>query len=172
MHNEEQLCREFEKLVGRHRKLIRFLCQGASYGQEIYYKDLMQECYVMLLKKMSELEPGTSELKERAWVFWRCRDAITRYRYQLKRVPGFYIEEMLADTREAPDEVTQLTIDDLAACLAGTERRCFLLMAAGTPEQEIERELGLKHSSFLRMRHLIKKKIQKYMENENDDREH
>ena len=71
MHNEEQLCREFEKLVGRHRKLIRFLCQGASYGQEIYYKDLMQECYVMLLKKMSELEPGTSELKERAWVFWQ-----------------------------------------------------------------------------------------------------
>ena len=163
MHNEEQLCREFEQLVGRHGRLIKFLCLRASYGQEIYYKDLMQECYMMLLTKMPELKSDASEMRERAWVFWRCRDAIARYRYQLKCFPGFLNEELLVDIMKTPDEVTQLTIEDLAACLDGTERRCFLLMAGGASDEELEQELGLKHSSLLRMRHTIKKKLQQYI---------
>ena len=168
MRSEEQLCREFEQLVGRHRKLIKFLCLRASYGQELYFQDLMQECYLTLLKKMPELKAGTSELRERSWVFWCCRDAIARYRYQLKRFPGFLNEKLMADIGEVPGEVTQLTIDDLAACLDGIERRCFLLMAAGASDQEIERELGLKHSSLFQMRYTIKKKLQQYMDNENE----
>ena len=70
----------------------------------------------------------------------------------------------VADTQPAPREVTRLTIDELAANLNGTERRCFLLMAEGADDKELERELGLKHRSVVQMRHNIKKKLQKYSE--------
>lgn len=161
-NDEEQICREFDQLIGRHRKLIEFLCVKASYGQDIYYLDLMQECYVALLEHLSERESGMSELRERSWVFWQCRAAIARYCRGVKRFPKLLRDDMLADAGVATHEVTQLTIDDLAACLDGTERRFFLLLAAGASNEELEQKLGLKHQSVIQMHHNVKKKLQQY----------
>ena len=52
MRDEEQLYKEFDQLIGRHRRLIRFLCQRASYGREAHCRDLIQECYVAMLKHL------------------------------------------------------------------------------------------------------------------------
>ena len=161
MHNGEDIYREFDQLVGRHRKLIEFLCLRASHGQEIYYADLTQECYIALLNHLSERPPSTSEAHERAWVYWRCRSAITRYHRSIKNL-HLHLDQTLADTLEAPSEVTSLTLDDLAACLNDTERRCFLLMAAGLDEEELARELRIKRRSVVQLRHNIKKKLQKH----------
>ena len=68
--------REAERLVAKYGKLIRFLCLRASYGQDVYYCDLLQECYLMLINRLEERKPGMSELQEHAWVYWCCRDAI------------------------------------------------------------------------------------------------
>ena len=163
MSNNEHLKKEFKQLIGRHRKLIEFLCQKASYGNEIYYFDLLQECYIKLLNGLPGKKAGISQPHERAWVFWQCRDAIARYRYQEKRFLQLLHDSMPPDTHVASDEVSQLTVDDLASCLGDTERRCFLLMADGRPDEEIEEELGLKHKSFIQMRHEIKKKLQQYL---------
>lgn len=167
MHNdEEHIRREFDQLIGRHRKLIEFLCLRASYGQEPYCLDLMQECYVALFEHLSGREPGMSELRERSWVFWQCRAAIARYRRGVKRFPKLLRDDLLADAGMATHEVTQLTIDELAACLDGTERRFFFLLAAGASYEELEQTLGLKHQSVIQMHSNVKKKLQQYISNE------
>ena len=71
--------------------------------------------------------------------------------------------ELLPDTREAPSVVTQNIIDDLASCLKGTERLCFLRMANGLSDEEIEREFGISHHHLLQLRHTIKKKLEQYI---------
>ena len=163
MHDEEQIRREFDQLVGRHRKLIELLCLQASYGQEVYYRDFLQECYVSLLTYLSEHQDSMTELREQSWVFWQCRAAITRYRRSLNHFPKLLRDDVLSDTCLAPEEVSQLTVDDLVSCLDDTERRCFLLMAAGASNEEIEQQLGLKHRSVIQIRHNIKKKLQQYI---------
>ncbi len=160
---DKHIQHETEQLVARYGKLIRFLCLRASYGQEAYYCDLLQECYLMLINKMGERKPGMSELHERAWVYWCCRDAIARFRNHEKRFPSVLPAELLPDTREAPCEVTQNSIDDLASCLKGTERLCFLRMASGVSDEEIEKEFGITHHHLLQLRHTIKKKLQQYI---------
>lgn len=164
MHDEKQLRKDFDRLVGRHKRLIKFLCQRASYGQEAYCSDLMQECYLTLLNRMVDKEMGWSEQRERVWVYWQCRSAIDCYRRKQSFIAWLPLSNEMADTQPAPREVTRLTIDELAANLNGTERRCFLLMAEGADDKELERELGLKHRSVVQMRHNIKKKLQKYSE--------
>lgn len=164
MSDSEHLKKVYEQLVCRHRKLIEFLCQRASYGNETYYLDLLQECYMMLLRCLPNKKAGISQPHERAWVFWRCRDAIARYRYQEKRFLRLLRDSMSSDTSVAHSEVSQLTIDDLASCLSDAEQRCFHLMAAGASDKEIEQQLDLQHRSLIQMRHEIKKKLHKYLE--------
>ena len=164
MSISKRIQHESEQLVARHGKLIRFLCLRASYGQDIYYRDLLQECYLMLISRMEERKPGMSELRERAWVYWCCRDAIARFRNNERRSPSRLPAGWLPATRVAPCEVTQNTIDDLASCLNGAERLCFLRMAAGVPDAEIEKEFGITHHHLLQLRHTIKKKLQQYIQ--------
>jgi RNA polymerase sigma factor (sigma-70 family) len=163
MLDEEHIKKAFDQLVGRHRKLIEFLCLKASYGQEVYYRDLLQECYLSLLKHLAERKDSMSELNEDAWVFWVCRAAITRYRRSLKLFPETLYTDFLADLRQAPDEVSQLTVDDCLSCLSGAERRCFLLMLDGASLEELQQQLGLKRRSVIQLRHNIKKKLQQYI---------
>ena len=155
--------RDAERLVAKYGKLIRFLCLRASYGQDVYYCDLLQECYLMLINRLEERKPGMSELQEHAWVYWCCRDAIARFRNHAKRFPSVLPAELLPDTREAPSVVTQNIIDDLASCLKGTERLCFLRMANGLSDEEIEKEFGISHHHLLQLRHTIKKKLEQYI---------
>ena len=164
MRDEEQLYKEFDQLIGRHRKLIRFLCQRASYGREAHCRDLIQECYVAMLKHLSGREPGQSGRHELRWVYWQCRSAIDSYRRKMQRIIEVPLSDELAYSRPAASEVTRLTVDELAACLDGKERRFFLLMVDGADDEELGQVLGLKHRSVVQMRHNIKKKLQKYIE--------
>lgn len=164
MRDEEQLYKEFDQLIGRHRRLIRFLCQRASYGREANCRDLIQECYVAMLKHLPGREPDQSGRREFWWVYWQCRSAIDCYRRKMQRIIEVPLNGEFADTRPAASEVTRLTVDELAACLDGKERIFFLLMADGADDEELGQVLGLKHRSVVQMRHNIKKKLQKYIE--------
>ena len=59
----------------------------------------------------------------------------------------------------ATHEVTQLTVDELASYLAGTERRCFLLMVEGVDDAELARRLNIKPSSLRQLKYKIKKTL-------------
>ena len=97
MRDEEQLYKEFDQLIGRHRRLIRFLCQRASYGREAHCRDLIQECYVAMLKHLPGREPRQSGRHELRWVYWQCRSAIDSYRRKMQRM----IEVQLSDEKKA-----------------------------------------------------------------------
>ena len=155
--------KEYDQLIERHKKLINFLCLRASYGQKVHYSDLVQECYIELLKCLSERTADLSATPENIWVYWKCRSAITRYRRSVQQLPQMMHDVNEADSMVSDGAVTQLTVDDLAACLDGVERHCFLLMADGADDEELERELGIKHRSLIQLRHNIKKKLQQYL---------
>lgn len=163
MYNGKYSREEFDRLIERHRGLVEFLCRRASYGRAEYSADLVQECYVTLLDGMERRKAGMSEMKERAWVYWQCRGAITRYWRGEQRYLRMLIDKGEHGDATSTHEVTALTAEDLMSCLEEKERRCFLLMAAGRSEKEIEKELGLKHRSLVQMRHNIRKKIQEYL---------
>ena len=164
MHAEEHFISEFKRLTNRHRDFIEQLCQRASYGQPVYCRELIQECYLELMEQMPGRKSDDSSGNERIWVYRRCRYAIKRYWRLAKHFPMLLPVDQLATNSQAPHEVSSLTIDDLAACLDGTEQKCFRLMADGTSDKEIERILQVKHHTLIQIRHEIKIKLKKYME--------
>lgn len=76
MQDEEQIKKEFEQLMVRHGKIVEFLCRRASYGREVICQELVQECYVALLRHLMERRVEGMEKGERAWVSMQCRSAI------------------------------------------------------------------------------------------------
>lgn len=159
MSDKKHIIKEYYLLIERHRKLIEFMCQHASYGQDIYYYDMLQECYEEILTHMLEQR----KVSEGLWVYMQCRHAITRYRRSVKHIPQMLYNLAKVENEEADLEVSQLTVDDFAACLNGAERRCFLLMASGATDEEIEQKLNIKHRTLIQMRSNIKKKLKKYI---------
>lgn len=165
MDENEQLCREFDQLIARHRKFIDFLCKRASYGRPFHYQELMEECYVTLLKQLAVRTDGMSELHERAWVYWQCRRAITGYWRQIRRFLCELAGDAIGDESLAvTHEVTGLTLEELGAYLSPAERRLLALLAEGVPDDELASRLRVKEQTVAQMRHNIKKKIKKYME--------
>ena len=164
MSYEEQLKKEFDRLVGQHINIIEKMCLRASYGQVVYYRDLMQECFVALLMHLPEKKAGMPLWEEKGWVYWKCRAAIKDYLSLFQRVAHEPITDILSDTLADAPAVTRLTVDDLAACLDGVERRFFMLMADGADDKELESRLGLTHRTVVQMRHNIKKKIEQYIQ--------
>lgn len=164
MYDGKETYKELRQFEEKYRKLIAFLCQRASYGREICCREMIQECYLNLLQHMSELEPGMSPQREAAWVYRRCRNTISVFRRKIKDDSFAPITDELVDTVPAMSEVTQLTVDELASCLQGPEKQLFLLMVDGADDEELERVLGVKHRTVVQMRHNIKKKLQKYIE--------
>lgn len=163
MPDEEQILKTFTLLIERHRKLIETLCLKASYGHPAQFCDMRQECYLEILTHMAEKEIPLSRPRERVWVYWQCRHAITRFLRDLKHFPVPFGNENPEETLKAKPQLSAIDINDFAALLRGTERRCYLMMVDGATDKEIEQALGLKHRSLIQMRHNIKKKLQQYI---------
>ena len=161
---EKRLCHEFDLLVERRGKLIELLCQRASYGRRDYYSEMKQECYMEILAHLERRLAATErQMPEPQWVWGQCRSAISHYKRSLR----FRSTLPLGD-REPPGavvthEVTQLTVDELAACLRGAERRCFLLMADGADDAELMRQLRLKPDSLRQLKYNIRKTLYEYI---------
>ena len=161
MHNDARIDKEDKLFLERHKWIIERLCLRASYGRDSHYCDMMQECYLTLLRRLPGRKKKMSEMLERAWVYWQCRSAIDCYRRKLRCLTWVPLAEA-EETATASSERMTLVVEDIAAGLKGKERECFLLMAAGATDKELEQKLGLKHRSVVQMRHNIKKKIQEY----------
>ena len=165
MPDEEQLFIKYDQLIGRHKDFIEYMCKRASYGQVFYCREMVLECYLEVMNHMSEMKDGMSGWHEKLWIHGQCRHAITRCRRNMRHIPLLIPDDMLDMAPGAQPDVSQLTVEDFAACLNGAERRCFLLMVTGISDEELEQTLGLKHRSFIQLRHNIKKKLLEYIKN-------
>lgn len=161
---ERRLSHEFDLLIERRRKLIEFLCLRASCGRQGYYRELKLECYKEILGHLGRrLAAPERQVPEAQWVWWQCRSAISHYRRSVRFRSTLLLGDQEPWGGEATHEVTQLTVDELAACLHGTERRCFLLMADGAADDELMRQLHLKPGSLRQMKYTIRKTLYKYI---------
>ena len=73
MDGTNEKCRELNKLMERHGKFVEFLCRWESYGRGQWCADLMQECFLELMRRLPERDARWGEAHEKAWVYWRCR---------------------------------------------------------------------------------------------------
>jgi DNA-directed RNA polymerase specialized sigma24 family protein len=161
---EIKLCHEFDLLLERHGKMIDFLCLRASCGRQGYYGELQQECYTEILSHLAQrLASQERQMPEPQWVWWRCRRAISHYQRSVRYRAMLLLHRREAEGGEATHEVTQLTVDELAACLHGDDRRCFLLMVDGASDDELRQLLHLKANSLRQMKSRIKKKLYEYL---------
>ena len=141
-----------DRLIGRHRGLIRRLCWRGAHGNEAQCDDLVQDCYVALWQRIGALRSNVSRLEEAAWVVWNCRDVLSHH----KRRPAIETETLdphLADTLVAPDDHPNAEfIEELATCLNDRERLALTLMLRDLTDLEIAEHLGMRVDSFQRMR--------------------
>lgn len=155
----ENINREFDRLLERYGSLITLLCLRASFGNMRRYGELRLECFEELIYRLPERMEAPEAMPERQWVWWRCRNAIAHYlrRERFRAMLPLPAAEAVGGT--ATHEVTQLTVDELASYLAGTERRCFLLMVEGVGDDELARRLNIKPSTLKQLKYKIKKTL-------------
>lgn len=163
MDNEGHIQKEFDRLIGRHRKFIEFLCRRAAYGREHRASDLMQECYAALFNRLQERKQEMSEPHERVWVYWQCRGAITSYQRKERRFSRIIQNGDVPDILTVTHEVTRLTVDELSNSLTPTERCYFVFMVEGVSDEEIARRMEVQPHTVVQMRNKIKRKIMEYI---------
>ena len=141
-----------DRLIGRHRGLIRRLCWRGAHGNEAQCDDLVQDCYVALWQRIGALRSNVSRLEEAAWVVWNCRDVLSHH----KRRPAIETESLdphLADTLAASDAHPYAELfEHLTTCLNDRERVALTLMLRDFTDLEIAERLGMRTDSFQRMR--------------------
>jgi len=125
---------DFDRLVARHRGLIKRLCWWYAGGKADAVADLMQEVLLHLWRYRHTLRADAGELQERAWVWIRCRSVFEhlRRRPKVETVP---MEEALHVAAE--DTTARDAIDRLAASLTTLEHSVLELVLDGYTDGEI-----------------------------------
>ena len=125
---------DFDRLVARHRGLIKRLCWWYAGGKADAVADLMQEVLLHLWRYRHTLRADAGELQERAWVWIRCRSVFEhlRRRPKVETVP---MEEALHVAAE--DTTARDAIDRLAASLTDLEHSVLELVLDGYTDGEI-----------------------------------
>ena len=141
-----------DKLVSRHRGLIRKLCWRKAAGDEAVCDDLVQECYLVLWLRLPSMRPNVSALEEAAWVVWQCRSVFSHLR-QRGVIDTVNLDTQVADRLPASisDSHGDL-VDEFATCLNFRERHALDLMLKDFTDLEIAERLGMRVDSFQRMR--------------------
>lgn len=155
----------FESLEKRHRNFIRKLCWFYVHGDEDYFRQLLQEAYVVIYDRLPQLHADASWLQERRWVFWRCREAHTLFNrtWASRCLPlgGAMADSLGNDTS---DEQHSETVDDLSVCLSERQKRLLDLYREGKSEEEIAAELHIKPASVRKAFRRMAEKMKEYNE--------
>ena len=125
---------DFDRLVARHRGLIKRLCWWYAGGKADAVADLMQEVMLHLWRYRHTLRADAGGLQERAWVWIRCRSVFEHQRRR-PRVETVPMEEALQVVAE--DTTARDTVDRLSADLDDQEHRVLELLLDGYTDGEI-----------------------------------
>ena len=140
---------DFDRLILRHKALIRRLCWWHSGGETDLCADLMQEVAAALWRCRHSLRPDATEQQERLWVKYHCR-SIFSHRRRRKRIVTVPLEEG-CEVAECVDELRE-TLEELAAGLSPHEHRLLELLLDGYSVGEIAEMLQIKASSVSQLR--------------------
>lgn len=157
---------DFDQLMLRHGKMVRWMCWIYSGGDESRTADLVQEVLIGLWQCRETLRPGASEMQERAWVRWRGRSVLQhlgrRQRVETVAMPQQVLEAMDMEQEQSEAERQRELLYSLAGDLTEHERMVLDLLLENYSVAEIAERLGIKPQSVsqLKLRMLEKMRNQ------------
>lgn len=144
---------DFDRLMARHRGLIKRLCWWYAGGKADTVADLVQEVMLYLWRYRHTLRGDANEFQEKAWVWIRCRSVFEHQRRR-PRVETVPMEEALHVITE--DTSARDAIDRLSAKLTPLEHEVLELVLDGYTDSEIDsllhlvpNEAGLLHTQII-----------------------
>lgn len=147
---------DFDRLVARHRGLIKRLCWWYAGGKADAVADLMQEVMLHLWRYRHTLRADAGELQERAWVWIRCRSVFEH----LRRRPTVETVPLEAALHVAAvDESHAELIDRLAADLTDAEHKVLELVLDGYTDGEMGMVLKISAAEAKRLHAAVIEKM-------------
>lgn len=141
----------FDRLLTRYERYIRKICWSHSAANATRCGELVEECYVDIVKALPTLDAAEGSRRERAWVRWRCRHVLSRHRRH-RFLWLSYAADIAVDNSDA--ERREL-IEELAADLSGREREYLDLYIEGYTPSEIAQLMHIKDESVYRLRQRV-----------------
>lgn len=156
MADERQRYDDFDRLMLRHKALIRRLCWWHASGDTALCADLVQDVLLALWRYRGTLREGASEAEEYVWVRLHTRSVLQHYRRRQKPVL-VPIEESMA-VAEQPEPYSD-TIAELAVGLTDYEHRALGMMLDGYSVSDMAKILKIKTASVSQLRYRIVDKM-------------
>lgn len=158
---------KFDRLIERHYRLIRMLCWRQSSGSDDLCEELMQECCISIWSHLDSLRADGLHIAQTAWIAWRCRDVLSRYRRR-KRFKWQSIDDPTVEETPAADDTSRRElIEELAATLNKRERCLLDLFLEGYTLKEIAGKIGVTPEAAKKMKQRIVKKMADNAKNKN-----
>lgn len=154
---------DFDRLMQRHKALIRRLCWWQASGHREDCEDLMQDCLAALWHYRHTLRPDSSERQERLWVKYHCRSVFS-HRNNKPALETTPLDEARAMAEESVD--IRALLAELATTLSDNEHRVLDLIVDGYSPAEIAELLGIKAATVSQTRYRIIEKMKKQIPND------
>lgn len=147
---------DFDRLMQRHKALIRHLCWWQASGHREECEDLMQDCLASLWHYRHTLREDANEHQERLWVKYHCRSVFS-HRNEKPVLKTASLDEARTVADETIDN--RALIAELAVGLTDSEHRLLDLIVEGYSISEIATLLGVKPASVSQARYRIIEKM-------------
>lgn len=154
---------DFDRLMLRHGKLVRWMCWIYSGGDEVRTADMVQEVLLGLWRCCDTLRPGASEIQERAWVRWHCRSVLQHLRRRREVVtvalPQWELEDLDVGQEREETAAQREMLYSLAEGLTEHEHKVLELLMENYSVAEIAAKLGIKPRSVSQLKLRIIEKM-------------
>ena len=154
---------DFDRLVMRHQRWIRFLCRWHARGNAVLTSDLVQDVLERMWRKYDMLHEGASESEERTWIRWQCRSVAE---HQSRRQTPVLVS--LDEQEEIFDDTTNVERRELLLSLAeglnSNERQLLDFLLEGYSTAEAAEKMGMKVHSADQLRYRMIQKMRKNVE--------
>ena len=156
MATETNRYSDFDRLMQRHKALIRRLCWWQASGHREDCEDLMQDCLAALWHYRHTLRPDANERQERLWVKYHCRSVFSHLNAR-HSIDTTSLDEARTIAEETVDK--RALINSLATTLTEYEHRVLDLILDGYTTAEIAATMGIKAASISQTRYRIIEKM-------------
>lgn len=147
---------DFDRLVLKHKALIRRLCWWHASGDTAQCADLMQDVLLALWHYRGTLREGASEAEEYIWVRLHCRSVLQHHR-RGKHLSTISLDEGMVVAEETNNH--RETIEALAVGLNDYERKALDMVLDGYSVSDMAKILGIKTASVSQLRYRIVEKM-------------